>query len=135
MVLVAFLSLFTKSIGNGFFQWQMLEAVYGYIAHIKSWGDESKDAKRSRRKKDRRWVVERTYSWLNRFRRILIRWEKTTKSYRLPASGMCLFYLCQIRDVRIGSKSGFQELIRVWRLAPAKRKAPARRPNHRVNGH
>ncbi|MGH7086036.1 MAG: hypothetical protein ACREFN_13710, partial [Acetobacteraceae bacterium] len=24
----------------------------------------------------RRWVVERTHSWLNRFRRILIRWEK-----------------------------------------------------------
>lgn len=24
----------------------------------------------------RRWVVERSHSWLNRFRRILIRWEK-----------------------------------------------------------
>jgi transposase len=24
----------------------------------------------------RRWVVERTQSWLNRFRRILIRWEE-----------------------------------------------------------
>ncbi|AKB47815.1 Mobile element protein [Methanosarcina sp. Kolksee] len=24
----------------------------------------------------RRWVVERTHSWLNRFRRLLIRWEK-----------------------------------------------------------
>ena len=24
----------------------------------------------------RRWVVERTHSWMNRFRRILIRWEK-----------------------------------------------------------
>ena len=29
----------------------------------------------------RRWVVERTHSWLNRFRRILIRWEKRADTY------------------------------------------------------
>ncbi len=29
----------------------------------------------------RRWVVERTHSWLNRFRRILTRWEKRTDTY------------------------------------------------------
>jgi transposase len=29
----------------------------------------------------RRWVVERTHSWLNRFRRLLVRWEKKTKNY------------------------------------------------------
>jgi len=28
-----------------------------------------------------RWVVERTFSWLNRFRRILIRWEKKLANY------------------------------------------------------
>lgn len=28
------------------------------------------------RAKARRWVVERTHSWLSRFRRILVRWEK-----------------------------------------------------------
>ncbi len=26
--------------------------------------------------KARRWVVERTHSWLNRYRRLLVRWEK-----------------------------------------------------------
>ncbi|CDL80567.1 transposase [Xenorhabdus szentirmaii] len=30
--------------------------------------------------KTSRWVVERTHSWMNRYRRILIRWEK--KIYR-----------------------------------------------------
>lgn len=30
--------------------------------------------------KARRWVVEKTHSWLNRFRRVLIRWEKTVKT-------------------------------------------------------
>lgn len=31
--------------------------------------------------KARGWGVERTYSWLNRFRRILIRWEKWADTY------------------------------------------------------
>ncbi len=29
----------------------------------------------------RRWVVERTHSWMNRFRRLLIRWEKRKENY------------------------------------------------------
>ena len=29
----------------------------------------------------RRWVVERTHSWFNRYRRILIRWEKKPRNY------------------------------------------------------
>ena len=29
----------------------------------------------------RRWVVERTHSWLNRSRRLLVRWEKKTENY------------------------------------------------------
>ena len=29
----------------------------------------------------RRWVVERTHSWMNRFRRLLIRWEKKVENY------------------------------------------------------
>lgn len=28
-----------------------------------------------------RWVVERTHSWLHRFRRILVRWEKRSDTY------------------------------------------------------
>ena len=32
-------------------------------------------------KKARRWVVERTQSWMNRFRAILIRWEKKPANY------------------------------------------------------
>ncbi|MCL5677469.1 MAG: IS5 family transposase [Firmicutes bacterium] len=29
----------------------------------------------------RRWVVERTHSWINRFRRLLVRWEKKVENY------------------------------------------------------
>jgi putative transposase len=71
---------------------EMLETVYGYIAHIKSRGDESKDANRSRRKKARRWVVERTHGWLNRFRGILIRWEKKLQNHIACLHLACAYF-------------------------------------------
>ncbi|AGC46589.1 transposase, is4-like protein [Myxococcus stipitatus DSM 14675] len=38
--------------------------------------------KRARhRRPSPRWVVERTHSWLNRFRRLLVRWEKREDTY------------------------------------------------------
>lgn len=35
----------------------------------------------SRRHKARRWVVERTHSWLNRYRSLLVRWAKKAENY------------------------------------------------------
>jgi putative transposase len=32
-------------------------------------------------KKPRRWPIERTFSWFNRYRRLLIRWEKKPENY------------------------------------------------------
>ena len=29
----------------------------------------------------RRWVIERSNSWMNRFRRVLVRWEKKVANY------------------------------------------------------
>jgi transposase len=54
---------------------------FGYTAHIKARGEEAQQIKRNARFKARRWVVERTHSWMNRFRRILIRWEKKAENY------------------------------------------------------
>lgn len=36
-----------------------------------------------------RWVVERTHSWLNRFRRLLVRWEKREDTYRAMLQFAC----------------------------------------------
>jgi putative transposase len=64
---------------------QELEAR-GYEPHISPADKE----KRSQRKETgqhlggrarRCWVVERTHSWLNRSRRLLVRWEKKTENY------------------------------------------------------
>lgn len=54
---------------------------FGYTAHIRSRGEEAQAIKRKAGVKARRWVVERTHSWMNRFRRILTRWEKKAENY------------------------------------------------------
>ena len=54
---------------------------YGYTAHIRSRGEESHDKKNIPGYRARRWVVERTHSWMNRFRRLLIRWKKKEENY------------------------------------------------------
>ena len=54
---------------------------FGFTAHIVARGEEAKKIKRSARSKARRWVVERTHSWLNRFRGILLRWNKKPENY------------------------------------------------------
>ena len=54
---------------------------YGYTAHIKSRGEEESERREAPDYRARRWVVERTHSWMNRFRRLLIRWEKKVGNY------------------------------------------------------
>jgi len=54
---------------------------FGYTAHIQARGEEAQAIKREAGFKARRWVVERTHSWMNRFRRILTRWEKKAANY------------------------------------------------------
>ena len=51
----------------------------GYTAHIHPRGEEAQAKKAGQ--KARRWVVERTHSWLNRFRHLLIRWAKKPDNY------------------------------------------------------
>jgi transposase len=58
-----------------------LVAQFGFTAHIRARGEETVALKKQAGFKARRWVVERTHSWLNRFRRILVRWEKRADTY------------------------------------------------------
>ncbi len=54
---------------------------FGFTAHIRGRGEEAKEIAREAGKRARRWVVERSHSWMNRFRRILVRWEKKAENY------------------------------------------------------
>ncbi len=60
---------------------RLLVQAFKFTAHIPSRGAEAKRVKRKARAKARRWVVERSHSWLNRFRGLLIRWNKKAENY------------------------------------------------------
>lgn len=54
---------------------------FGFTAHIARRGQQPQNVKRRAGDKARRWVVERSHSWMNRFRRILVRWQKRADTY------------------------------------------------------
>jgi transposase len=58
-----------------------LLAEFGFTAHIRARGEEAKALKQEAGFRARRWVVERTHSWMNRFRRVLTRWDKKVCHY------------------------------------------------------
>jgi transposase len=67
--------------GYDFEEVDALLEEFGFTAHIRRRGEDPKKIKRQAGYKARRWVVERTHSWLNRFRRLLVRWEKKAETY------------------------------------------------------
>ena len=60
---------------------RLLVTEFGFTAHIRARGEEAQAIKHEAGYKARRWVVERTHSWMNRFRRLLVRWEKKPQNY------------------------------------------------------
>ncbi len=54
---------------------------FGFTAHIRSRGEEAREVADEAGKRARRWVVERSHGWMNRFRRILVRWDKKPERY------------------------------------------------------
>jgi transposase len=54
---------------------------HGYIAHVVDRRKEAAVKRRQPWKKARRWVVEVCHSWFNRFRKLLVRYEKLERSF------------------------------------------------------
>ncbi len=52
-----------------------------YTAHIRPRGEEKKEKESNPHFKARRWVVEVTHSFFNRFRKLLVRFEKKANNY------------------------------------------------------
>ena len=65
----------------------------GYTAHIRSRSQEAGLKATVPGFRARRWVVERTHSWLNRYRTLLVSFEKNEASYlalmQLAAALIC----------------------------------------------
>ena len=54
---------------------------HGYIPHVVDRRQESNAKQRQPGRKARRWVVEVCHSWFNRFRKLLVRYEKLDRSF------------------------------------------------------
>ena len=54
--------------------------AHRYIGHISPKGGRAQDAPRHPGAHARRWVVERTHAWHDRFRRLVVNWEKKTST-------------------------------------------------------
>ena len=54
---------------------------HGYIPHVVDRRKEADIERRDLKKKARRWVVEVCHSWFNRFRKLLVRYEKLERSF------------------------------------------------------
>lgn len=79
-----------------------LVAAWGYTAHIpakKAKGATAVPPEPVPGYRARRWVVERTHSWMNRFRRLLIRWEKKVPNYKAFLHFACAWITYQVAGV------------------------------------
>jgi transposase len=77
---------------------------FGFTAHIRPRGEEAKAIKREAGFKARRWVVERAHSWMNRFRRLLVRSrQKAAQLSRVSPFCLWLDRFAGRRVIRIGS--------------------------------
>ena len=52
-----------------------------YILHLRPPAKTPLEVAPEKKQPARRWVVERTYAWHNKFRRLMVRWEKKLDHY------------------------------------------------------
>jgi transposase len=77
-------------------------AAWGYTAHIpvkKARGAEAVKPEKVPGYRARRWVAERTHSWMNRFRRLLIRWDKKVPNYKAFLHFACAWITYRTAEV------------------------------------
>jgi putative transposase len=71
---------------------QVVAEERGYTVHVPDKANaKEKRQRKGGRRKARRWVVEVAHSWLNRFRRLLVRWEKKKGNFLAM-----LYFACAI---------------------------------------
>ena len=67
--------------------------VFGYEPHIRARGEERREQQEHPGWRPRRWVVEVCHSWINRFRKLLVRFEELDDSYYALLCFACA-YIC-----------------------------------------
>ncbi len=70
-----------------------------YIPHIRSRGEEQSEKREIPGYRPRRWVVEVCHSWLNRFRKILVRFEKKLETHLALLQCACAYIVLKRAEV------------------------------------
>ena len=65
--------------------------AHGYVPHIRARGEERQAKQEHPDYRPRRWVVEVCHSWLNRFRKILVRFEKLEETHLALLQFACAY--------------------------------------------
>jgi putative transposase len=76
-----------------------LLAEFGFTAYIRARGEAAKVLKQKAGFKARRWVVERMHRWINRFGRVLIRWDKKVCHYLAFLHMVCAYITYKQADL------------------------------------
>jgi len=78
---------------NGYAGEPALEIIVlrGFVPHVRSRRQEESEKSNDPNKKARRWVVEVCHSWMNRFRKILVRYEKKGSTFTGLLMFVCAF--------------------------------------------
>jgi len=77
---------------------EVVEAL-GYVAHIRARGEERQARRQDPSYKARRWVVERTHSWMNRCRKLLVSFEKLEGTYMALVELACAYIVFKRADL------------------------------------
>jgi len=77
---------------------QLLNAS-AYTPHISRKGAQPIIPETIPKYRSHRWVVERTHSWMNKFRRLLIRWEKKSQNYLALLHFVCAFIIFRAASI------------------------------------
>jgi putative transposase len=67
-----------------------------YILHLKKRGQTEPEVSPEKKHPARRWVVERTHAWHNKFRRLLIRWERKLEHYEAMIHLACVLIIYRL---------------------------------------
>jgi transposase len=86
---------------KGYFGEPALEVIVlrGYRPHVVARGEEKKQLEAESGKKARRYVVEMVFSWLNRFRKLLVRYEKKAFNFLNLIMFACAFIAYRQVDI------------------------------------
>jgi putative transposase len=68
-------------LGYAYDEVEEIAEEFQFTTHLPPGKGEAQKVKRQAGHKARRWVVERTHSWMNRFRGVLVRWCKKAENY------------------------------------------------------